>query len=316
MSVPIINNGLSPKVSVVIPIYNTAEYLREAIDSICNQTLKELEIILINDGSTDGSLAIIEEYVARDSRVQIHTQPNQGPSVARNQAIKYATGKYIYFMDSDDKLELTALQLCYETCEENKLDLASFDAESIYTSENVGNIPSYCRQGCVEEKIWKGIDLLNYEMDHSLIRYSLWLCFINRDFLNSFFTCFTPGVIHEDNRIVLQLYLHAKRVYHIPQQLIKRRIRPNSIMTNRFGMKNIEGYSTACTEIRNLTLQHPEWAPIIHKYLVKTLNDVAWAAHRMSFFEKVETACHFYRLNFNRYITFRNQAVFWFKDLL
>ena len=91
-----------PKVSVVIPVYNTADYLRETLNSICDQTLKELEIILLNDGSTDDSMSIIEDFAARDSRIQYHVQPNQGLSVARNQAMRYATGKYIYFMDSDD----------------------------------------------------------------------------------------------------------------------------------------------------------------------------------------------------------------------
>lgn len=73
-----------PEVSVIIPIYNTAAYLRKALDSICSQTLKELEIILIDDGSTDGSRGIIEEYAKRDARIRWYAQPNQGLSVARN----------------------------------------------------------------------------------------------------------------------------------------------------------------------------------------------------------------------------------------
>ena len=91
-----------PEVSVIIPIYNTAAYLRKALDSICGQTLKELEIILIDDGSTDGSRGIIEEYAKRDARIRWYAQPNQGLSVARNRGLLHATGKYIYFMDSDD----------------------------------------------------------------------------------------------------------------------------------------------------------------------------------------------------------------------
>ena len=91
-----------PEVSVIIPIYNTAAYLRRTLDSICSQTLKELEIILIDDGSTDGSRGIIEEYAKRDARIRWYAQPNQGLSVARNRGLLHATGKYIYFMDSDD----------------------------------------------------------------------------------------------------------------------------------------------------------------------------------------------------------------------
>lgn len=84
-----------PEVSVIIPIYNTAAYLRKALDSICGQTLKELEIILIDDGSTDGSRGIIEEYAKRDARIRWYAQPNQGLSVARNRGLLHAASTYI-----------------------------------------------------------------------------------------------------------------------------------------------------------------------------------------------------------------------------
>ena len=302
-----------PKVSVVIPVYNTADYLRETLNSICDQTLKELEIILLNDGSTDNSMRIIEDFAARDSRIQYHVQPNQGLSVARNQAMRYATGKYIYFMDSDDILDWTALQKCYLTCEEDNLDFVFFDAEPITSSEENENIPDYNRKKYINENVWKGIELLNYELDNHLFRTPVWICFVNRNFLNTFFKRFSPGIIHEDHPFAIQIYLYAERVRYIPESFFTRRIRTGSIMTRRFSMRNIEGYTTAFTEIRNLQQQHPEWTSVINKYLIKTLNDVIWAGHRMSFLEKIETACRFRRLSFSKYVTFRNWAVFWLK---
>ena len=140
----------APKVSVIIPIYNTDAYLSEALDSICNQTLKELEIILINDGSTDKSQNIIEEYAVRDSRIQWHIQPNQGQGVARNHGLQYATGEYIYFMDSDDILDTTALQQCYDACEQKKLDFVFFDAETIM--ETPAYLPDYNRKNKINAK--------------------------------------------------------------------------------------------------------------------------------------------------------------------
>lgn len=115
-----------PEVSVIIPIYNTAAYLRRTLDSICSQTLKELEIILIDDGSTDGSRGIIEEYAKRDARIRWYAQPNQGLSVARNRGLLHATGKYIYFMDSDDILDTQALRHCHDLCEKRELDFIFF----------------------------------------------------------------------------------------------------------------------------------------------------------------------------------------------
>lgn len=106
------------KVSVVIPVYNTEKYVREAVESIMNQTLRELEIIIINDGSTDNSLQVAEELAAADSRIQVYSQTNRGLSMARNAGITHAHGRYIYFMDSDDLLEKDAMELCYSKCEE------------------------------------------------------------------------------------------------------------------------------------------------------------------------------------------------------
>ncbi|MCS3267224.1 glycosyltransferase [Bacteroides fragilis] len=94
-----------PKVSVIIPVYNTCNYVQEALESICQQTLEELEIIVIDDGSTDCSRAIVEEIAIKDTRIQVYKQSNQGLSITRNQGLKFSTGEYIYFMDSDDFLE-------------------------------------------------------------------------------------------------------------------------------------------------------------------------------------------------------------------
>ena len=105
-----------PKVSVIIPVYNTAPYLHEALESITMQTLKELEIIIVNDGSTDGSGEIIREAARKDERIKVYEQENQGQSIARNVGLDHAIGEYIYFMDSDDLLELNALKICYYYC--------------------------------------------------------------------------------------------------------------------------------------------------------------------------------------------------------
>jgi glycosyltransferase involved in cell wall biosynthesis len=300
----------APKVSVIIPIYNTDAYLSEALDSICNQTLKELEIILINDGSTDKSQNIIEEYAVRDSRIQWHIQPNQGQGVARNHGLQYATGEYIYFMDSDDILDTTALQQCYDACEQKKLDFVFFDAETIM--ETPAYLPDYNRKNKINDKIWKGTELLEYELNQYIFSAPCWLCFTRHSFIRKYFTGF-PVSSHEDHIFVIQIHLYAQRVAYINQTFFKRRVRPNSTMTNNFSMRDIEGYSVICSKMLSLRQQHPEWTSIIDKYLWQTLNAIIWNAHRMTFLEKIETVCRFRRLSFNQYITFRHWLVFWFK---
>ena len=91
-----------PKISVIIPVYNVEKYLRECLDSLLNQTFKDIEIICVNDGSTDGSLNILNEYASKDSRFIIINQNNQGLSAARNNGLNVAKGDYVAFLDSDD----------------------------------------------------------------------------------------------------------------------------------------------------------------------------------------------------------------------
>ena len=112
-----------PKVSVILPIYNVAPYLEETFNSIIIQTLKDIEIIAVNDGSTDNSEEIIKSYERLDPRVHCYSQENKGQSVARNLALLHATGKYIYMMDSDDRLnDPDALRICYDYSEKNQSD--------------------------------------------------------------------------------------------------------------------------------------------------------------------------------------------------
>jgi len=112
----------SPKISMIIPVYNTVPYLRHCLNSVINQTLQDIQIICINDGSTDGSLAVLEEYAARDSRIEIVNQENQGVGTTRNNAIPYIKGEYVYYVDSDDWLELDLCEKAWSRIQETGAD--------------------------------------------------------------------------------------------------------------------------------------------------------------------------------------------------
>ena len=111
------------KVSVIIPIYNGEEFLEEWLDSVCNQTLEEIEIICVDDGSTDSSLSILQKYKEKDSRIQIIQQKNQYAGAARNNGKKHATGEYLIFWDCDDYFELNALEMMYNKSVEMNADV-------------------------------------------------------------------------------------------------------------------------------------------------------------------------------------------------
>ena len=116
------------KVSVVIPVYNVEPYLNICMDSVVNQTLEDIEIICINDGSTDKSLDILNSYAEKDDRITVISQENGGHAVATNKGMKLAQGKYLYLMDSDDMLDLEALEKTYTVAEEKKVDFVLFQA--------------------------------------------------------------------------------------------------------------------------------------------------------------------------------------------
>ena len=116
------------KVSVIMPVYNAEDYLRESMESILSQTMTDLELICVDDGSQDNSLYILNEMALKDTRIKVVSQTNQGAGAARNNAMIKACGEYVYFMDADDSLELNALAELYRLSKDNDLDFAIFKA--------------------------------------------------------------------------------------------------------------------------------------------------------------------------------------------
>ena len=133
---------MDKKFSVIVPIYNAEKYLRECLDSIVNQTYKNLEIILVNDGSKDDSLAICKEYASKDSRIILIDQKNSGVSETRNNALKIASGDYIQFVDSDDLCELNMIEKIALEIEDN--DIIVFGYKNLYKDGLEDNV-------CIED---------------------------------------------------------------------------------------------------------------------------------------------------------------------
>ncbi|MBO4712070.1 glycosyltransferase family 2 protein [bacterium] len=118
-----------PKISIIIPVYNVEKYLRECLDSCINQTLKDIEIICVDDYSTDNSFKILEEYQQNDSRIKIFKQAeNKKQGAARNKGLEVATGEYIWFVDSDDYIDTKACQILYDAIKEFNVDMLCFSA--------------------------------------------------------------------------------------------------------------------------------------------------------------------------------------------
>ena len=154
------------KVSIILPIYNVAPYLEESLDSILNQTLKEIEIIAVNDGSTDNSEEIVKEYQQKDPRIIFFSQENQGQSVARNLALQHATGEYIYMMHSDDMLSSPdMLQTCYDYAEKNRADFIFFDRDWLVEDSTDFSVSLHSTKYAEENKVFYYFELEQYLLD-------------------------------------------------------------------------------------------------------------------------------------------------------
>jgi len=247
-----------PKISIIIPVYNTEEYVKEAVLSILHQTIKEIEIIIINDGSTDNSLQVIQELAKSDHRIQIYSQENKGLSMARNEGIKKAKGKYFYFMDSDDLLDREALYSCYQKCEQEQLDFVFFDAEVFGIDETICSYFNYDRAKYVEDRLYQGKEVLNILLEKKKYNASVCLNLIKQSFLQRIELNFYPGIIHEDELFTGILYLKAQRVGCIPKAYFKRRVRSGSIMTGEYTYRSINGYLSVISQLTEQTKDEKE----------------------------------------------------------
>ena len=123
---------MEEQISVIIPVYNVAEFLPQCLDSVVSQDYRNLQILLVDDGSTDGSGEICDRYAAADARIQVIHQPNQGAGAAKNAGLRAAEGTYLAFVDSDDFLEPGAYREMVKTLEETRADMVQFSFRDVY----------------------------------------------------------------------------------------------------------------------------------------------------------------------------------------
>ena len=240
---------MSIKISVIIPVYDVEEYLEACLDSLLSQTLKEIEIICINDESPDHSLAILERYAENDDRVKVFTQKNQGQGVARSNGFAKATGAYIYFMDSDDYLTVdTALETMYSACVQDDLDFLSFNFK------RVGLVEEDHVRDIVTEVLMDGKSYMQEEG----VFVMLWLRLYKKSFLDEMEVLFTPYIQHDDAEFFPRMCYRAKKVKHIEDILIAWRQRQDSRTRSPLNEAKVAGLITAVKRYLELSAIEPD----------------------------------------------------------
>ena len=215
--------------SIIIPIYNVSVFLTECLESVACQSFRDYEVICVDDGSTDDSSTIAEEFVAGKDNWHLNRQENQGLSGARNTGLKHASGDYVLFLDSDDWIEPDALQILSDNLDDE--DLLCFNGRRFLEETGTFEKADYLQPE-------NGLSGWEYYSRNALKhRDFAFVCVVLRCYKRTFLLdhglWFKPGIYHEDNLFTPYACYYAQSVKVIPDVLYDYRVRGSSIMTSR-----------------------------------------------------------------------------------
>lgn len=229
------------KITIIVPVYNVEKYLEEAIESAINQTYQNLEILLIDDGSTDSSGQICDAYAKKDSRIKVFHQENKGLSGARNTGLKNATGKYIMFLDSDDRFTLNACQIMYDFIEKNEADYAIGDYINMDEDGTLWENPVFKKNIYHEFKL----SIKDYEQSFYIMNSGVWNKIFRKSFLDSLNIEFVERLPAEDAIFTTYCFIKSSHVYYIPEVVYEYRQRYSDSISNSCSKKYFEGINKA-----------------------------------------------------------------------
>lgn len=224
-----------PKFSIIIPIYNVEKFLQDCLNSIQSQTLKDFEVICINDGSTDNSLEILQDYASKDSRFIIISQENQGPGIARNTGINLAKGEYIVFVDPDDFIDINSLQILYENFQKSGVKVIQFDFQCCRENGKFDRYRIFKKQlkNIYHYKI-KDNEIFSWHNIPKKDLQDMWMAVWNKayktDFIKSNNIKMAPSKIGEDHLFSISANLLADEILYLNKPLYHYRTRLGSMV--------------------------------------------------------------------------------------
>ncbi len=230
----------TPKISIIIPIYNVEKYLSACLDSVLNQTFQNWEAICVNDGSLDQCGKILDKYAQNDNRFKVITQKNQGLSVARNNGIKQATGKYILFLDSDDFIYPQLLEICVSLAEKEKAQMVSFSFTQ-NSEETLDSSPTYkldtLKYLATDEPLY-----FQTKRNKHKISVNTWSKLYKKDLIKDL--SFIPGIKMEDYPHTYAVLAKRPRTVILNVPLYHYTVNPKSISWEQLDAKTIRDYQS------------------------------------------------------------------------
>lgn len=247
----------TPKVSIVIPVYNVAPFLRQCLDSAVNQTLEDIEIICVNDGSTDSSPDILQEYAAKDSRIKVINKENSGYGASMNQGLQIATGEYFAVLESDDFCMTDMYETLYRTAKQFDADIVRSDYFD-YTTRNQ-QITLSAKQMSKQYRYYYRPICPNEEQEVYLFVMHNWTGIYKMKFLrqNNIRYNETPGASYQDNGFFFQTFAQAQKLVYVPRPFYCYRI--DNATSSIHDPKKIHAMTEEYKCIREFLRCHPEF---------------------------------------------------------
>ena len=244
---------MNPLISVIVPIYNVEKYLSKCVDSIINQTYKNLEIILVDDGSPDNCPKICDEYEKKDSRIKVIHKENGGLSDARNAGMKIAKGKYISFIDSDDFISENFINILYRNLSVSKCDIAECDIVKFGEAENPVEQLSDKKPLVVDTE--KGLSMLIAENEfHQYV----WNKLYKSELIKGIY--FEKGKLNEDEFWTYRIFVRSRSICKIYDVMYFYLQRQNSIMGVSFNLKRLDSLEAKVQRQKYIDKNYPSVA--------------------------------------------------------
>lgn len=269
------------KVSIIIPTYNVEMYLVECMESVIHQTLKDIEIICINDGSTDGSLEILKSYAQKDDRIVLVDKENGGYGIAMNIGLEKATGEYIGIVEPDDFVKLDMYESLYQIAKDNDLDFVKADFYRFKRTDEDDMNMVYNHLSKNPEDYNK---VFNPSEDTEAIRYIMntWSGIYKKEFIEKHHIRHneTPGASFQDNGFWFQTFIFATRAMIVDKPYyMNRRDNPNSSVHNR---EKVYCMNIEYDHIRDILMEYPElWERFKGMYWYKKYNNYIGTIRRI-----------------------------------
>ncbi len=236
------------KLSIIIPVYNCEEYLDECLNSVIKQDGLEYEIILVDDGSTDRSGAMCDDYMSRYDKIVVVHKPNGGLGSARNAGFKVARGEYFIYLDSDDYLTQNSLKKLVDIADKDRLDILLFGADPFREDgKEMKNV--YARKKSRFDVVQTGTAAMREAFDNNEYYTSVCLRLYRKDFVSGLGIVFNESIIHEDIDYAFLTYIQAARTEIVRDMIYHRRYRAGSIMSTRSMLRSAEGHEYAISQI-------------------------------------------------------------------